>query len=136
MLIDYINAAAAHAVYELLAEDGEYYGEIPPCAGVHATGTTLEACRAELLSTLEDWVLFRIHRHLSLPVIDGIELTADTKNIAAIRQEVCMVFQQFNLFPHLTVAGNVAFGLRRDVPQREARVDALLEKVNLTGFGA
>jgi hypothetical protein len=42
---------------------------------VHATGTTLEACRAELLSTLEDWVLFRIHRHLSLPVIDGIELT-------------------------------------------------------------
>ncbi len=29
MLIDYINAAAAHAVYELLAEDGEYYGEIP-----------------------------------------------------------------------------------------------------------
>ena len=72
MLIDYINAAAAHAVYELLAEDGEYYGEI---AGVHATGITLEACRAELLSTLEDWVLFRIHRHLSLPVIDGIELT-------------------------------------------------------------
>ena len=75
MLIDYINAAAAHAVYELLAEDGEYYGEIPPCAGVHATGTTLEACRAELLSTLEDWVLFRIHRHLSLSVIDGLELT-------------------------------------------------------------
>ena len=39
-------------------------------------------------------------------VVDGIELTADTKNIAAIRQEVCMVFQQFNLFPHLTVLEN------------------------------
>jgi general L-amino acid transport system ATP-binding protein len=39
--------------------------------------------------------------------IDGIQLSHDLKNIEAIRQEVGMVFQQFNLFPHLTVMQNV-----------------------------
>src|SRR6188472_2474726 len=40
-------------------------------------------------------------------VVDGIELTTDVRNIAAIRREVGMVFQQFNLFPHLTVLQNI-----------------------------
>jgi general L-amino acid transport system ATP-binding protein len=40
-------------------------------------------------------------------IVDGIELTKDTANIEAIRQETGMVFQQFNLFPHLTVMGNI-----------------------------
>ena len=40
-------------------------------------------------------------------IVDGIELTNDIRNIAAIRQEIGMVFQQFNLFPHLTVLSNI-----------------------------
>jgi general L-amino acid transport system ATP-binding protein len=40
-------------------------------------------------------------------VVDGIELSHDLRNIEAIRQEVGMVFQQFNLFPHLTVLQNI-----------------------------
>ena len=43
-------------------------------------------------------------------IVDGIELSHDVRNIAAIRQEVGMVFQQFNLFPHLTVLHNVTLG--------------------------
>jgi polar amino acid transport system ATP-binding protein len=39
-------------------------------------------------------------------VVDGIDLTANSRNIEAIRQEVGMVFQQFNLFPHMTVLQN------------------------------
>jgi len=40
-------------------------------------------------------------------IIDGIELTHDVRNISEIRREVGMVFQQFNLFPHLTVLDNI-----------------------------
>ncbi len=40
-------------------------------------------------------------------IIDGVELTNDTRNIEMIRSEVGMVFQQFNLFPHLTVRDNI-----------------------------
>ena len=41
-------------------------------------------------------------------IVDGIELTHDVRNIAAIRSEIGMVFQQFNLFPHLTVLQNIS----------------------------
>jgi general L-amino acid transport system ATP-binding protein len=40
-------------------------------------------------------------------IVDGIELTHDTRNVEAIRMETGMVFQQFNLFPHLTVRQNI-----------------------------
>jgi general L-amino acid transport system ATP-binding protein len=40
-------------------------------------------------------------------IVDGIELTRDVRDIEAIRKETGMVFQQFNLFPHLTVLGNI-----------------------------
>jgi general L-amino acid transport system ATP-binding protein len=43
-------------------------------------------------------------------VVDGIELTDDIRNIAAIRREIGMVFQSFNLFPHLTALQNVTLG--------------------------
>jgi len=46
-------------------------------------------------------------------VVDGIELTDNAKRIAAIRREVGMVFQQFNLFPHLTVLENLTLGPMR-----------------------
>jgi ABC-type polar amino acid transport system ATPase subunit len=45
--------------------------------------------------------------------VDGIELDDDTKNIAAIRREVGMVFQQFNLFPHLSVLENLTLAPMR-----------------------
>jgi len=43
-------------------------------------------------------------------IVDGIELTNDIRNIAAIRSEIGMVFQSFNLFPHLTALQNVTLG--------------------------
>ena len=45
-------------------------------------------------------------------IVDGIELTNDLKNIEAIRSEVGMVFQSFNLFPHLTVLQNLMVPLK------------------------
>jgi general L-amino acid transport system ATP-binding protein len=55
-------------------------------------------------------------------IVDGIEVSDDIKNIQDIRRETGMVFQQFNLFPHLTVLDNVTLAPRqvRKMPKREA----------------
>ncbi|HZB94140.1 MAG TPA: amino acid ABC transporter ATP-binding protein [Stellaceae bacterium] len=61
-------------------------------------------------------------------LVDGIELTADIRQIEAIRREVGMVFQQFNLFPHLTVLENLTLApvWVRKMPRREAEELAML----------
>ena len=71
MLLNYLQAAMRHARYEILTDDSSFYGNIPACNGVYANAPTLEACRDELAEVLEEWVLLRIHKNLSLPVIDG-----------------------------------------------------------------
>ncbi|MBI5549981.1 MAG: type II toxin-antitoxin system HicB family antitoxin [Desulfobacterales bacterium] len=75
MLLEYIEAALRHAKYEILPDDKSYYGEIAECGGVYANANTLEACREELRTVLDEWVLFRVHRNLPLPEIDGHHLT-------------------------------------------------------------
>jgi len=67
--------------------------------------------------------------------IDGIRISHDVKNIEMVRREVGMVFQQFNLFPHLTVLKNITLGpihLRR-IPKSEAENLGmqLLERVGI-----
>jgi polar amino acid transport system ATP-binding protein len=68
-------------------------------------------------------------------VVDGIDLTAGGKNIDAVRAEVGMVFQQFNLFPHLTVLENVTLAPRRvrktDKAKADVRAMELLDRVGL-----
>jgi general L-amino acid transport system ATP-binding protein len=68
-------------------------------------------------------------------IVDGIELTNDTRNIEAIRREVGMVFQQFNLFPHLTVLQNITLApiQVRKWPKEKAEKIAmeLLERVGI-----
>jgi general L-amino acid transport system ATP-binding protein len=63
--------------------------------------------------------------------VDGIELTADVKRIDEVRREVGMVFQQFNLFPHLTILENCTLApiWVRKMPRREA------EEVAMTFLG-
>jgi general L-amino acid transport system ATP-binding protein len=60
-------------------------------------------------------------------VVDGIELTNDVRNVDAIRREVGMVFQHFNLFPHLTVLENLTLAPTwvRKVPKAEADATAM-----------
>ena len=68
-------------------------------------------------------------------IVDGIELTNDLKNIEAIRREVGMVFQSFNLFPHLTVLENLTLAPRwvRKMPRKQAEEIArhFLERVRI-----
>lgn len=71
MLRDYIQAALERAHYERIEDDEPFYGEVPELKGVWATGGTLEACRNNLESTIEGWLLVRLSRNLSIPEIDG-----------------------------------------------------------------
>jgi predicted RNase H-like HicB family nuclease len=82
MLTDYIQAAMHRARYELLENDGTFYGSIPECVGVWANEETLEDCRKELQSVLEDWMLSRMSDHLTLPVIDGLDLNPQQQEVA------------------------------------------------------
>lgn len=68
-------------------------------------------------------------------IVDGIELNNDLKNIDQIRREVGMVFQHFNLFPHLTVLENCCLAPMwvRKIPRKEAEANAMeyLERVKI-----
>ncbi len=73
MLLEYLHSAMRLAKYELLA-DGTYYGEIPGFDGVWAQAETLEDCRNELQSALEDWLILGLRLGHSLPEVAGIRL--------------------------------------------------------------
>jgi general L-amino acid transport system ATP-binding protein len=67
------------------------------------------------INRIEDWQRGRV-------IVDGMELSADVKKIDEVRREVGMVFQQFNLFPHLTVIENCTLApiWVRKMPRKEA----------------
>ena len=68
-------------------------------------------------------------------VVDGVELTNDMRNIEKVRSEVGMVFQMFNLFPHLRVIDNVSLApiwvRKRPRAEAEEQAMALLERVGI-----
>jgi len=106
---------------ELTVTRGE---RIVICGPSGSGKSTLLRC----INRLEDWQRGRI-------VVDGMELSADLRKIDEVRREVGMVFQQFNLFPHLTVLQNCTLApiwVRR-LPKREAEAIArhYLERVRI-----
>ncbi len=77
MLNQYIQASLRKAKYEILEDDGTFYGEIPGFQGVWANAETLEDCRDELAEVLEEWIFFRISRNLDLPIVDNLQLAIE-----------------------------------------------------------
>lgn len=78
----------------------------------------------------------RLERHQSGTIIvDGVELTDELQNIERVRREVGMVFQQFNLFPHLTVLENLTLApvWVRNISKKDAEENAMhfLERVRI-----
>ena len=70
MLTSYIQAAMRRATYERL-DNGQFYAEILGLDGVFATAPTLEACREELQSVLEGWIILGLTLGHEIPEIDG-----------------------------------------------------------------
>jgi polar amino acid transport system ATP-binding protein len=114
---------AAHVLKDVTTSF--YQTEVAVIIGASGSG------KSTFLRTLN-----RLEKHDSgRIVVDGIELNDSVKNLDAIRREVGMVFQQFNLFPHLSVLENVTLAPRkvRGTPAAKAREAAmeLLTKVGL-----
>ena len=77
MLTQYIQAAMRQAKYEILADDGSFYGEIPGFQGVYANAETLEDCRNELAEVLEEWIFLHLADNTPLPVVNGLKLSVE-----------------------------------------------------------
>ena len=67
-------------------------------------------------------------------LIDGEVVSDGLRHLPPESRSIGLMFQDFALFPHLDVAGNIAFGLKGSKAERRARVAELLERVNLSGF--
>ena len=74
VLKDYLHAAMRRARYEILTDDGTFYGEIPELQGVLANTETLEACREDLAEALEEWIIIGLLLGHRIPELDGIDL--------------------------------------------------------------
>ncbi len=74
MLTEYIRAAMRLARYEILEDNGSFYGEIPGFDGVWANAEALEDCRNELEEVLEGWIVLSLSKNLPLPTVGGISL--------------------------------------------------------------
>ncbi|PDH69499.1 MAG: amino acid ABC transporter ATP-binding protein [Acidimicrobiales bacterium MED-G01] len=118
----------------------KFYGDFQALKGVTATikeGEVAVVCGPSG-SGKSTWIRcinrLEVHQGGDI-VVDGIELTNDLRNIEKIRSEVGMVFQQFNLFPHLTVLDNITLApiWVRKKPRAEAEgmARALLDRVGI-----
>lgn len=81
MLANYLDQAMELAVYEIIEDEGSYWGEIPVLQGVWARHQTLSGCRRELREALSDWIALRLRLGLLIPIIADINLNQFTQFI-------------------------------------------------------
>jgi len=74
MMAQYLDTALEVASYEIIEDDGSYWGEIPGFQGVWARHATLAGCQRELREALSDWVALRLRLGLNLPELAGMNL--------------------------------------------------------------
>lgn len=118
----------------------KYYGDFQALKGVTATVKEREVVvvLGPSGSGKSTWIRcinrLEVHQGGDI-VVDGVELTNDLRNIERIRSEVGMVFQQFNLFPHLSVLDNITLApiwvRRKAKAEAEEQAMALLERVGI-----
>jgi len=118
----------------------KWYGDFQALNDINATvkETEVVVVLGPSGSGKSTWIrcVNRLEHHQSGQIIvDGVELTNDVRNIEKIRSEVGMVFQQFNLFPHLTVMDNITLAPKwvRKQPKAEAEEKAM-ELLEIVGI--
>lgn len=81
-LSEYFEVAMQLAEYEEMEDNEGWFGTIPDCKGLWASAQSEDECKAELRSTLEDWVLYSLHKQLPLPALRGIDINCRTSEAA------------------------------------------------------
>ena len=79
LLAEYIEVAMRDFVYEILEDDGSYFGTVPGFQGAWANADTVEECRRELAEVLEGWIILGIERGHEIPVLPTIDLMPKEK---------------------------------------------------------
>jgi predicted RNase H-like HicB family nuclease len=74
MLARFIDTAMEMAKYEIIEDDGSYWGEIPGFQGVWANHQTLLGCQRELREAVSDWIGLRLRLALEIPVLADMDL--------------------------------------------------------------
>jgi predicted RNase H-like HicB family nuclease len=73
MIFDYCQRALERAEYRKV-EDGTWFAEIPGFRGVWANGKTVEECRNELITVLEEWLILKLRDKDPIPEVDGLRV--------------------------------------------------------------
>jgi predicted RNase H-like HicB family nuclease len=73
MIFEYCQKAIEKAEYKKL-DDGTWYAEVPGFKGVWANAETVEDCRRELISVLEEWIVLRLRDGDVVPQVDGLSV--------------------------------------------------------------
>ena len=71
MIREYLNEALEEAKYDIIKDETPFYGEVPGLEGVFATGKTLEECRRNLSEVIDDWIVIRLRKGLTIPPLGG-----------------------------------------------------------------
>ena len=79
LLAKYIEVAMQDFVYEILEDDGSYFGTVPGFQGAWANADTLEECRKELTEVLEGWIVLGIELGHPIPTLPSIDLMRKEK---------------------------------------------------------
>ena len=73
MIIEYCQKAIEKAEYKKL-EDGTWYAELPGFKGVWSNAKSVEECRKELITVLEEWIILKLRDKDPIPEVDGLKI--------------------------------------------------------------
>ncbi|RKY05583.1 type II toxin-antitoxin system HicB family antitoxin [Candidatus Poribacteria bacterium] len=83
MLIEFIEEALKRAKFEIIDDEEPFYGEVPELEGVWATGKTLEECRENLRTAIEEWILLSVSLGLPIPRLGDVEIVVPSRETEA-----------------------------------------------------
>jgi predicted RNase H-like HicB family nuclease len=84
MFSEYMDVALKKAQYKIIDDEYPYFAEVPELDGVWATGKTIEDCRNELIEVIEEWIVARLQKGLSIPALNGQTIGTPLRETAAV----------------------------------------------------